>query len=76
MPYIDVETSVLVELDVFETEDLIEEIQNRGYIVIQDHDDPYIKNPLQRLYELKSTNDSRFEKEFADFIYNAIGKVL
>ena len=77
MPYIEVETEVWVDLDTFETDELIEEIECRGYTVINDGTDPHLPdNPLHRLYELKRVNDPSFDKEFADFIYNTIGKVL
>ena len=76
MPYVTVEAEVLVELEEFDTDDLVEELENRGFVVIKDYTDPHATSPLQRLYELKSTNDPRFDREFADFIYNAIGKVL
>ena len=76
MPYIEVETEVWVDLDTFETDELVEEVENRGYVVIKDYADTHVSSPLQRLYELKRVNDPSFDKEFADFIYTSIGKVL
>lgn len=55
--------------------ELCQELESRGYHINNDDEDDAMIS-LYELYELKSTNDPRFDKEFADMIYKATGRIL
>lgn len=55
--------------------ELQEELESRGYHVNTDEEDDALSS-LHDLYEMKSTNDPRFESAFADMIYKATGRIL
>jgi hypothetical protein len=70
MPTVYQEVEVEVELDDFDTDDLIEELQHRGEI---------INNDDKRLIDVifyKRRNGSDYQHELDELIYNTIGRVL
>lgn len=60
-----------IDMDDFGTDDLIEELENRGVYIAPDGD-----GSIYELYELKRFNSPMFEKTFADFVYDKIGRIL
>lgn len=75
MPYIEVNTEVFVEAAEFTDDELIEELETRGYNVTGD-DETDSTGLLDKLYNLKRANDPKFDKVFADYIYAKLGRVL
>ena len=68
---IPVETYVTVEVDLadIDTDDLVEELENRGQNVDGDNE------LLMRIYELRRTGKS-FDAELDSYIYEVLGKVV
>lgn len=68
---IPVETYVTVEVDLedIHTDDLVEELENRGQNVAGDNE------LLMRIYELRRTGKS-FDAELDNYIYEVLGKVV
>lgn len=62
-----------IDIDDFDTDDLIDELESRGVDVYEPIDD---SQTLLKLYELKRSDSLQFDKEFADFIYKKIGRIL
>lgn len=62
-----------IDLEDFDTDDLIDELENRGIDV---YDPDYPNSIITELYELKRANDPRFDKVFGDYIYDKIGRIL
>ena len=78
--YVTINTSVDVLLEDISDEDLIDELENRGYKLnseddIED-DSKYNLSDIEKLFELKRNNDRRFEEAFAEFVYTKIGRIL
>lgn len=65
--YVEVE----VELSDFDTDELIEELENRG---IQVPDDA--PQDILELYNLRRFDDTLFDAAFANFVYEKIGRIL
>lgn len=63
-----------IEISDIDTDDLIDELESRGIFMFES--DHQIKTDICVLFELKRTNDIRFEKAFADYIYENIGRIL
>ena len=59
---------VEVELDEFETEDLIVELESRGHTIVS-------KEDVQILYDLYTTNKPQFDVVIKDFFYDNIGRI-
>jgi hypothetical protein len=55
--------------------ELQEELESRGYHINTDEEDDAL-SLLHELYEMKSSNDPRFDNAFADMIYKATGRIL
>lgn len=71
----DVYSSDFDPIDEYGDRELQEELESRGYHVNTDEEDDVLSS-LHDLYEMKSTNDPRFDAAFADMIYKAIGRIL
>ena len=69
-----IDVDVEFEIEDIDTDDLIDELESRGLIVgdekIADDQD------LLALYELRRCNDIRFDEEFAEYIYERLGRIL
>jgi len=65
-------TEVEVDVDIsdFETEDLIEELDNRGHMV-----DNNAKVILEKIYLLRRTNKD-YQKELDELIFGSLGKFI
>lgn len=61
MPYID------FEMDVFDDEDLIDELTNRGYHVLDSKDMSLRKDVFQLLKSLQCDSDEVFDKNIKEF---------
>ncbi len=68
------EVSVEVDLEDFEDDDLISELQSRGYSVGEEFK---ADESLEVLYELKKLQkNAEFEAKFAEYVWETIGKLL
>jgi hypothetical protein len=75
MPYV----NLYVELDDFDEDDLIEEIEDRGYTVtknIPQEDLSDIKSQINELIDAKVYYPAKFDAMFADFVDRFNGRVL
>lgn len=73
MPYVTIEESVWVDLDDFETEDLISEIKNRGKPI------PEIRASVNQLLNdmyLAKVRNQPYEHILNQLFYEALGKIL
>jgi hypothetical protein len=70
MPRIYQEVEIEVELDDFDTDDLIEELENRGEIVDND-----AKHLITTIFYKRRTGQD-FSRELDDLIYNTIGRIV
>ena len=68
------EVEVDVDLDEFETEDLIEELESRGYLVT-DEEGRDNNEILVKIWELRRMGKS-YEAELDQLIYCVLGKVI
>ena len=69
---ISITTDVDVYLDEISSEDLIEELSSRGYMISQSDDAISI---ISKLYE-KAQLRLDYSNELRDLIYNTIGRIL
>jgi len=63
-------TEVDVDLSDFETQDLIEELNNRGHMV-----DANTKELLEKIYLLRRINKD-YQKELDELIFGSLGKFI
>ena len=79
MTYVSVE--VEVDLDQFDTEELVAELSNRGYMVLpgsEESNEPRGNQTLDQLelvYQLRRTGHD-YQKELDKLFYLAIGKIV
>ena len=74
MPTIYQEVEVEVELDDFDTDDLIKELENRGEII--DTNDKQLITKLITAIFHKRRIGSDYQHELDELIYNTIGRVV
>lgn len=72
MPTVYTEVEVDVDLDDFDTEDLIEELESRGHEYIGHSDGVELINTIW----LKRRQGQDYQAELDNLIYTVIGKVL
>jgi hypothetical protein len=70
MPYITTEVEVEVDLVDFDTEDLIEELENRGHGL----DSENSKDTLYSIW-LKRRNNQDYQRELDVLIWDVLGKI-
>lgn len=68
--YVDVD----VDLEEFDTDDLIEELESRGHMVSDDNGSDH-NEILVKIWELKRMGKP-FDRELDDLIYKVLGKVI
>lgn len=78
MTYVSVDVDI--DLDQFDTDELVEELTNRGYTVFPDSqsDEPRGNQTLDQLelvYQLRRTGRD-YQKELDKLFYLAIGKIV
>lgn len=69
-------TEVKVEVDLcdFNTNDLIEELESRGKIIVHDYDDPIENKELINDIFHKRRAGQDYQRELDHLIYNTIGR--
>ena len=73
MPTVYTEVEVDVSLSDFDTEDLIEELESRGNLPIEDNTDA--KELVESMY-LKRRNGKDYQQELDQLIYQVLGKIV
>jgi len=76
MPTIYQEVEVEVELNDFDTDDLLEELQRRGKLIGNGWGDPTDNERLINAIFHKRKDGQDFTKELDDLIYNTIGRFV
>lgn len=77
MPYIDVNAEVWVDLDDFETEDLIEEVKRRRDDKLREIDfGPSPMAMIEDIYMAKHVRKQDYDKLVDELIYRVLGKVV
>lgn len=79
MPTVWTEVEVDVELDDFDDDDLIDEIESRGHMVIRKHGNHYYDEDsadglLKKIYELRIMNKP-YERELETLIWRTVGRM-
>ena len=74
-----VEVDVSIDLEDFDTDDLIDELEDRGYDVTynaeeQDISGDYNKEILDQIYHLRRQNKD-YQSELDTLIYNIVGRI-
>ena len=70
-----------VDMDDFETDDLVEELEGRGYKVTQEGSSAFppseyeMKLQLERIWQLRREGKS-FDAELDKYLYDMLGKVV
>ena len=71
MPYRTVEVEVDYDLEEFDDYDLIQELEERGYVIFKE------KDALNDLYESYVLGDrTKFNKTLSDIFYEQLGKII
>lgn len=73
MPYIHVDSEILVD---FDDDDLIDELKNRGHTVLKDID-PDADNVelLRKIYEMRRVGKD-YQRELDQLIYDMLGRIV
>lgn len=72
MAYARINTEVEVDLSDFDTDDLIDELKFRNVTteIAQD-----TQSKIIELFQLRRTNDARFDEAFSEYVYETIGRI-
>ena len=76
MPYVTVEEEVWVDLDDFDTEDLIEELKNRKATVSNNWTGPSGNELVQEIYMAKHVRHQSYDHLVDQLIYAVTGKIV
>jgi tellurite resistance protein len=74
MPTIYTTVEVDVDLDEFDTDDLIEELENRGHSFNEDQNNQNVEL-IEKIYLLRR-NGKCFDRELDQLIYDVIGRIV
>lgn len=71
-------TYVTVDVDLceFDDEELVEELQSRGFTVYEDDKTPYTEKELMYMVYENKRSGKDYNKLLDDLIYQSIGRVL
>lgn len=76
MPYITVEEEVWVDLDDFETEDLIEELKSRKATTSNNWTGPSGNDLVQEIYMAKHVRNQPYDQLVDQLIGTVLGRVI
>lgn len=76
MPYITVEEEVWVDLDDFETEDLIDELKRRKATTSNNWTGPSGNEIVHEIYMAKHVRKQPYDRLVDDLIYAVTGKII
>jgi hypothetical protein len=74
MPYVTTDVEVWVDLEEFDTEDLVEELEKRGKVVAGE-DGTQFDERLVRIWELRRLGRP-FDAELDKYLYEVLGRVV
>lgn len=66
---------ITVDLYDLETDDLIDELESRGFKVVGENDD-LTDSDVHKIVQMHRCGDPRWESEAIAFLYNLAGKVV
>jgi hypothetical protein len=72
-PRISIDVEAEVWLDQFEEKDIVKYLEDEGYTMTKTPEDSF---QLRRLAELKRNQPEKFDRAFADYIYETVGMIL
>jgi hypothetical protein len=76
MPYVTTEAEVWVDLDEFETEDLVAELKHRNTNVMNSIDlGPSPASIINEIYMAKHVRNQNYDQLIDDLIYAVLGKI-
>ena len=76
MPYINVEAEAWVDLDDFETEDLVEELKRRNATTRSEWTGPSGNELVQELYMARHVRKQDYEHLLDQLIHTVLGKIV
>jgi hypothetical protein len=76
MPYVTVEEEVWVDLDDFETEDLIQELKDRNATTRSEWTGPSGNELVQEIYMAKHVRKQSYDHLVDQLIYTVTGKIV
>jgi hypothetical protein len=76
MPYINVEAEAWVDLDDFETEDLVEELKRRKATTRSEWTGPSGNELVQELYMARHVRKQDYEHLLDQLIHTVLGKIV
>ena len=77
MPYINADVEVWVDLEDFETEDLVEEVKRRKEAVLSQIDfGPSAQSIIEAIYMAKHVRKQDYDNLVDDLIYKVLGKIV
>jgi hypothetical protein len=74
MPYVNTDVEVWVDLEDFDTEDLVEELEKRGKVVASEDGSEY-NEQLNRIWHLRRLGQP-FDAELDKYLYEVLGRVV
>ena len=76
MPYINTEAEVWVDLDDFETEDLVEELRTRKASLPAHIDSANAVDLVNEIYMAKHVHRRDYDRLVDELIYSVLGKIV
>ena len=76
MPYVYKEVEVDIDLSDFETDDLIEELEERGELSSRTGPGPYDSKELVEQIWMLRRNGKDYQRQLDDLIYNVTGRIV
>jgi len=77
MPYTYKEVEIEIDLDDFDTDDLIEELERRGIDYnTRGVDADEMRGLLENIWLKRRNGNQNFDKELDDLIYGVLGKIV
>ena len=70
------EVEVDIDLSDFETDDLIEELEERGELPSRTGPGPYDSNELVEQIWMLRRNGKNYQRQLDDLIYNVTGRII
>ena len=76
MPYVTIEEDVWVDLDDFETDDLLDELKRRKGFKSEHYSGPGSKDLLEEIYMAKHVRNQPYDHLIDELIGQVLGKIV
>lgn len=76
MPYVTIEEEVWVDLDDFDTEDLVEEVKRRKGVSAESYTGPSGRDLVEEIYMAKHVRNQPYDHLVDQLIYAVTGRVV